>query len=622
MMTENVGKRFSFIHVDKVRTAKDVRDLECHNSRLIRVANADSKLSHNNVDFRPRGGSKRARSLWERIRDRLASEKIVPRKNGVIGAEILMTFSPEMTLHIGWKAWANDSMNWAEQRWGAENILHATLHRDETTPHLHLFLLPIVERSKARKWKFQKAVSYKKVFGGNGDIAVQRLSQLQSDYADEVGKKHGLERGVKGSKRKHIPVKKLRALSDEVSAEEKKAQEELRASVSATMVEFEAATSFSDPDYWREKIRLALENVRRVGEDQLRKFSDAAKRSWRADQYERERKIFSGKIESLSVENTSLHEAAAKYSAEARAIPLLPVLEKLTSATLEWPSAESLKPICALPSGDVLEIDLDSNWFRSISGSPRGQGTMASRRGGRNAIDLVIYITGWSFDEAVMWLHDCTREGTVAATAQKWCDDQQKSQERDERRDHRISERARNSQCHEDKWPKLLHDFEEQQISKMLVEKLREGGLLWANVHGEPVFASDSDESKVIVRSLSGPLWLESNTGEIFDIVSRTALETIVTEDPLEALRIATQLDKLRPWKPRVLAIGRNRDSKLKDSLRELARKSKIMVRDNRTNFRLIRWLNEIKCGFTLLKNLGPVVGKSKDSREMELGGS
>ena len=43
-------------------------------------------------------------------------------------------------------------MDWLRQTFGAENIVAATLHADEETPHIHATVVPIVqgERSKAK----------------------------------------------------------------------------------------------------------------------------------------------------------------------------------------------------------------------------------------------------------------------------------------------------------------------------------------------------------------------------------------------------------------------------------------------------------------------------------------
>ena len=53
------------------------------------------------------------------------------------------------------KAWCADNLAWLRKTFGAENVVSAVLHMDETTPHIHAAVVPIVtgERRKLRKPK-------------------------------------------------------------------------------------------------------------------------------------------------------------------------------------------------------------------------------------------------------------------------------------------------------------------------------------------------------------------------------------------------------------------------------------------------------------------------------------
>lgn len=56
------------------------------------------------------------------------------------------------------------------------------IHRDETTPHLYAYIVPIDERGRLNCRAF---------YGGAGALRL-----MQTDFAERVGRKHGLERGV------------------------------------------------------------------------------------------------------------------------------------------------------------------------------------------------------------------------------------------------------------------------------------------------------------------------------------------------------------------------------------------------------------------------------------------
>lgn len=75
-----------------------------------------------------------------------------------------------------------------KERYGEENVLNATIHYDEATPHMHLGLIPVKDGRLSAKSLFTPI----------------ELKQLQTDFAKEVGDTFGLERGQEGSKATHL----------------------------------------------------------------------------------------------------------------------------------------------------------------------------------------------------------------------------------------------------------------------------------------------------------------------------------------------------------------------------------------------------------------------------------
>lgn len=117
------------------------------------------------------------------------------RKNGVRAVEFMMTVSPEVMQRKDFNAtkYLNACSNWARDKFGKENVFFIAYHRDETTPHVSLLLTPIDENGKLNARKF---------FGGR-----DKMSALQDDFYNSVGKEFGLDRGIKGSKAKHQTIK-------------------------------------------------------------------------------------------------------------------------------------------------------------------------------------------------------------------------------------------------------------------------------------------------------------------------------------------------------------------------------------------------------------------------------
>ena len=80
-------------------------------------------------------------------------------------------------------------------KYGKENIISAVVHNDETTPHLHLNLMPI------RNWR----LCCKDLFNR------AELTKLQTDFHEAVGKRWVLERGSEGSPKKHLSTAEYKA---------------------------------------------------------------------------------------------------------------------------------------------------------------------------------------------------------------------------------------------------------------------------------------------------------------------------------------------------------------------------------------------------------------------------
>ena len=81
------------------------------------------------------------------------------------------------------------------ERYGEGNIISAVVHMDETTPHLHLNLIPIAGGRLCAKKLFDR----------------KALTALQTDLHREVGAKWNLQRGKEGSQAKHLDTAEFKA---------------------------------------------------------------------------------------------------------------------------------------------------------------------------------------------------------------------------------------------------------------------------------------------------------------------------------------------------------------------------------------------------------------------------
>lgn len=184
---------FAILRTQKLKAAVAVRRSLKHAFRAQETPNADpdrlgenSHLGANSVD-----------EAMKAFQNRLP-EKI--RKNGVLAIEYLITGSPDgmnSKSRHDQDAYFTDALAWLKDRHGAENLIYAGIHRDETTPHLYAYVVPIDPQGKLNCRHF---------LGG-----AKALSQMQTDFAERVGQRHGLQRGIEGSKARHTTVRQYYA---------------------------------------------------------------------------------------------------------------------------------------------------------------------------------------------------------------------------------------------------------------------------------------------------------------------------------------------------------------------------------------------------------------------------
>ena len=104
-----------------------------------------------------------------------------------------------------------DCTRFFAERYGEDNIISAVVLMDETTPHLHLNLIPIADGRLCAKQLFDR----------------NELQKLQSDFHSVVGKKWNLQRGKEGSQAKHLDTAayKLKKMSEAAEQAELRADE-------------------------------------------------------------------------------------------------------------------------------------------------------------------------------------------------------------------------------------------------------------------------------------------------------------------------------------------------------------------------------------------------------------
>lgn len=190
---------FAILRVQKVKSFSSLAARGRHNFREQDTPNADSDRTELNVIE----GASSTDELLQAVSDLLPAKR---RKDAVIGLEYLITASPE---HFGdWQKNGNagekyfaDAIDWLEARHGKDNVVCATVHLDESTPHLAAFVVPLTKAGRLAARDF---------VGGSAT-----LTKMQTAFAAEVGAKHGLVRGLERSKAVHQDAAKIRPMTAE-----------------------------------------------------------------------------------------------------------------------------------------------------------------------------------------------------------------------------------------------------------------------------------------------------------------------------------------------------------------------------------------------------------------------
>lgn len=113
------------------------------------------------------------------------------------------------------KEWCTDNLDWLRKTYGEDNVVSAVLHLDESTPHIHAAVVPIVtgERRKANdkkagKRRYRKKSTAQPRLCADDVMTRVKLKAYQDSYAETMSK-YGLERGIVGSEARHVTTQEF-----------------------------------------------------------------------------------------------------------------------------------------------------------------------------------------------------------------------------------------------------------------------------------------------------------------------------------------------------------------------------------------------------------------------------
>lgn len=203
-----------------------------HLFREIETPNATSELTPNNVILLGPSNSDGILKAIGEILETPGLKYATTGKSGfgnikkdvkpVLAIEYLFGYSHEAV--IDHKQYFKDCLKWAQKKHGKENVVSAVIHYDERTPHMTVYVVPIHEKGgkprqynvsdgrnpdgTTRRKTITKMVGTERWLSAKTYVGSKKLlSDMQTEFHEQVSSNYGLARGIKGSRAVHQTVK-------------------------------------------------------------------------------------------------------------------------------------------------------------------------------------------------------------------------------------------------------------------------------------------------------------------------------------------------------------------------------------------------------------------------------
>jgi len=587
-----------------------------HDIRVLETPNADSKRMSKNMivcaetgwkfeelsdKTKERTGCMNPEFITRKAQAKLKEHGITPRPDQVKASMLVAFVSPEY-LRAGTpdgkidrnrlNKWANGTLAFALKKYGL-GLLAAIIHDDELNPHMHIYLVPLVEKDVTprgprrknakdkRKPPVKKVVltcndmfgpdPYKKVLSPNGKTMKVRTgkgtcSQMQDEYAATL-QAHGLKvvRGVRTiGLQKPLPYQTIAKMHGKSAA------------IS------EQIASMSDAE------------VRKYAEQVANLAADAAQ---------------------LKIERDHYHVVASEYQ---RSLPVGEVISVLTGidplpdphpdGTGEVKKKRVILTEFLLPNGQRIGISA-GNKFENLTPEIPFLGSNGKRFRGKGAVDAVVFITGWTPPQAIEWIADNFGTGEAKKAAaekiEEEIEDTKEDHERAIRKDHAAKITMELETPVESQWPAAMEiltntfNFRLDQI-----KDLHELNLIDANQFGHLLFQKscwDDDKDliptgRIIIdpKNPEAPIKETGDSGLFMSIKSVTK-NAVICASALDALAISATPEHRQSS---IFVVSQRPDETTSKAIARIVKayKDKLVIAENLTTAgrNLAAWLHEV----------------------------
>ena len=449
--------QYAIMRVEKIKTMGAVAAMGGHSERTRETLNADPERCGDNVRLVGDG------DVVGAVQARLDTVPRI-RSDSVLALDVFMGASKDWydQQDAATKAtWQASSLAWVRATYGAENVVEAWLHADETTPHIAALVTPITPEGRLNAHYFTGSAS--------------QLRAQQDSYARAV-EPLGLERGVKGSVADHQTVKEFYAKIEQPTP----APEMVKGSIEVER----PGRLVANPDKWAsEQQERLVERLAPVVDAALTKATHYEEQAAKA---EANIVVLQGQVREISRERDTLRGDYKALAASVRAVPLESVIERLGGQVDRYNSAKWRL------DGEHISIT-DERFYNHDR-----------QQGGGGAIDLVMHATGHDYKEAVAYLRD-THGAEAALTAATWHGARQAHTEAQGIVEHAERPAFRAPPPDDARWPQVrAYLINERALPARLVDQMHGRGLIYADHRANAVFLRQDADGQAVGGSLRG----------------------------------------------------------------------------------------------------------------------
>jgi hypothetical protein len=307
---------YGIVRVAKVKTG-GVTGAEIHDKRKKQYShtNKDIDFSKSHLNYELKECDIPFRKFIKNRIDELALKRAV-RKDAVVMTQLLITSDNQYFKDLNdkkRKAFFEDSYRFIKEQYGEQNIVSAIVHMDESTPHMHINLVPVTKDNR---------LCAKDIFSKG------KLTKLHDDFYKAVGKQWGLERGeTREVKQKHLEVQeyKIKTSDDKIKQQDQRMKEQRsevkqikkesrQAKTQNAAVKVENIKTRADTLLTKRSAKKSKQKLSEVTQElsnKAEKLSDASERVTMASQ---EIKMLETKLDSLKGEYAHLQGAYGSIS--------------------------------------------------------------------------------------------------------------------------------------------------------------------------------------------------------------------------------------------------------------------------------------------------------------------